>query len=172
MANIPNSQFIYALTKTVLNAIIEVSDQATENQLEKYCHLFDKCLVAHPSRQHEDVTYYFNKIIHALLSGIHRFKNFEFLVTLVYPNLDHFQEIPITDFNIIRGITHMFQGISHHWAELAFQQGLQMRAYPPQEVENQNYKEILIYSHYSPQEMQLIMQDAFQKILQVIGKVF
>ena len=45
-----------------------------------------------------------------------------------------------------------------------------MRAYPPQEVENQNYKEILVYSHYSPQEMQLIMQDAFSKISKIVGK--
>ena len=61
-------------------------------------------------RHDADVAYYFNKIVHVLLSGIHRTKKFELLITLVYPILVYFQAVPINNFDIIRGIVHMFQG--------------------------------------------------------------
>ena len=164
-----NHEFIYELTKKLFDAILEVKDQAEEYQLEKYCSLFDKCLL--PFKVDIDIIKYFNSMIHALIGAVHRIKNYAILQTLIYQQLEYFESIAITDESTIRGIVHMFQGYAanseaHIWAERAFAQGLQIRAYPIQEIQ---YKEIVVYSHYSQYEMQQIMQDAFNKILQHVG---
>ena len=162
-------EFIYELTKTLFDTIIEVKDQAEEYQLGKYCSLFDRCLL--PFKVDSDIAKYFNSMIHALIGAVHRIKNYAILQSLIYQQLEYFESIAITDESTIRGIVHMFQGYAanseaHIWAERAFAQGVQIRAYPIQEIQ---YKEILVYSHYSPHEMQQIMQDAFNRILQHVG---
>ena len=161
--------FIYGLITKLFDTLIEVKDQAQENQLEKYCLLFDKCLL--PFHVDADIAKYYNSMIHTLIGAVHRIKNYGILVSLIYPQLEYFQNIVLTDESTIRGIVHMFQGSASNsealiWAEKAFTRGLQIRAYPIQEVQ---YKEILIYSHYSQNEMHQIIQDAFSKVFEDVG---